>query len=96
MRLNKVKSKNAISYYIIRSVRRNGKNSSEIVKKLGTEITSDNIDDLINIIENAGKYANIQEVKDFAWQKQGQGAKNTVDFLVKKQLELSKNDRISV
>ena len=37
MRLNKVKSKNAISYYIIRSVRRNGKNSSEIVKKLGTE-----------------------------------------------------------
>ncbi len=37
MRLNKVKSKNAISYYIIRSVRRNGKNSSEIVKKLRTE-----------------------------------------------------------
>lgn len=37
MRLNKVKSKNAISYYIIRSVRRNGKNSSEIVEKLGTE-----------------------------------------------------------
>lgn len=37
MRLNKVKSKNAVSYYIIRSVRRNGKNSSEIVRKLGTE-----------------------------------------------------------
>ena len=37
MRLNKVKSKNATSYYIIRSVRRNGKNSSEIVRKLGTE-----------------------------------------------------------
>lgn len=37
MRLSKVKSKNAVSYYIIRSVRRNGKNSSEIVKKLGTE-----------------------------------------------------------
>ena len=37
VRLNKVKSKNAVSYYIIRSVRRNGKNSSEIVKKLGTE-----------------------------------------------------------
>ena len=37
MRLNKVKSKNAVSYYIIRSVRRDGKNSSEIVKKLGTE-----------------------------------------------------------
>lgn len=37
MRLNKVKSRNAVSYYIIRSVRRNGKNSSEIVKKLGTE-----------------------------------------------------------
>ena len=37
MRLNIVKSRNAISYYIIRSVRRNGKNSSEIVEKLGTE-----------------------------------------------------------
>ncbi len=37
MRLSKVRSKNAVSYYIIRSVRRNGKNSSEIVKKLGTE-----------------------------------------------------------
>lgn len=37
MRLNIVKSKNATSYYIIRSVRRNGKNSSEIVEKLGTE-----------------------------------------------------------
>ena len=37
MRLNKVKSKNATSYYIIRSVRRNGKNSSEIVRKLGTD-----------------------------------------------------------
>ena len=37
MRLSKVKSKNAVSYYIIRSVRREGKNSSEIVKKLGTE-----------------------------------------------------------
>ena len=29
VRLNKVKSKNAVSYYIIRSVRRDGKNSSE-------------------------------------------------------------------
>ncbi len=37
MRLNIVKSKNAISYYVIRSVRRDGKNSSEIVEKLGTE-----------------------------------------------------------
>ena len=37
MRISKVKSKNAVSYYIIRSVRRDGKNSSEIVKKLGTE-----------------------------------------------------------
>lgn len=37
MRLNKVKSKNAVSFYIIRSVRRNGKNSSEIVEKLGSE-----------------------------------------------------------
>ncbi|MGI6501649.1 MAG: IS1634 family transposase [Anaerostipes sp.] len=37
MRLNIVKSKNAKSYYIIRSIRRDGKNTSEIVEKLGTE-----------------------------------------------------------
>lgn len=37
MRLKISPSKNAKSYYVIRSVRRAGKNSSEIVEKLGTE-----------------------------------------------------------
>lgn len=37
MRLKISPSKNAKSYYVIRSVRRDGKNSSEIVEKLGTE-----------------------------------------------------------
>lgn len=37
MRLKISPSKNAKSFYIIRSVRRDGKNSSEIVEKLGTE-----------------------------------------------------------
>lgn len=37
MRLKISPSKNAKSYYMIQSVRRNGKNSSEIVEKLGTE-----------------------------------------------------------
>ena len=37
MRLKISPSKNAKSYYVIQSVRRNGKNSSEIVEKLGTE-----------------------------------------------------------
>ena len=64
----------------------------EAIKKIGTEITSENIMNLAGVIENAGKYANIQEVKDFAWQKQGEGAKNVVDFLVAKQAELMKND----
>ena len=38
MRLMISPSKNAKSYYVNQSVRRNGKNSSEIVEKLGTEI----------------------------------------------------------
>lgn len=37
MRLKISPSKNARSFYVIQSVRRNGKNSSEIVEKLGTE-----------------------------------------------------------
>lgn len=37
MRLSISKSKNAVSFYAIRSVTKNGKNSSEIVEKLGTE-----------------------------------------------------------
>lgn len=37
MRLKISPSKNAKSYYVIRSIRRAGKNSSEIVEKLGTE-----------------------------------------------------------
>ena len=37
MRLKISSSKNAKSFYVIRSIRREGKNSSEIVEKLGTE-----------------------------------------------------------
>ena len=37
MRLMISPSKNAKSFYVIQSIRRNGKNSSEIVEKLGTE-----------------------------------------------------------
>lgn len=37
MRLTTNKTKNGISYYIIRSVRRDGKRSSEVVERLGTE-----------------------------------------------------------
>ena len=37
MRLKISPSKNAKSFYVIRSIRREGKNSSEIVEKLGTE-----------------------------------------------------------
>ena len=68
----------------------------EAIRKIGTELTSDNVGDLINVVENAGKSANIQEVKDFAWQKQGEGAKNTVDFLITKQMELNRNGRNSL
>lgn len=68
----------------------------DVIDKLGTEINSENIKNLIPIIENIEKSINIQEVKDFAWQKQGEGAKNTVDFLVKKQQELAENDANSI
>ncbi len=37
MRLNVVRSKNAASLYIIKSYRENGKNTSKIIEKLGTE-----------------------------------------------------------
>ena len=37
MRLNVVKSKNAASFYVIKSFRENGHSTSKIVEKLGTE-----------------------------------------------------------
>ncbi len=37
MRLKISPPRNVKSFYVIQSVRRNGKNSSEIVEKLGTE-----------------------------------------------------------
>lgn len=37
MRLNIVRSKNAASFYVIKSVRENGKSTTKIVEKLGTE-----------------------------------------------------------
>ena len=37
MRLMISPSKNAKSFYVIKSVQKNGKNTSEIVEKLGTE-----------------------------------------------------------
>ena len=37
MRLNVVNSKNAASLYVIKSVRENGRNTTKIVEKLGTE-----------------------------------------------------------
>jgi hypothetical protein len=36
MRLNTVKSPNAVSYYVIRDVSKGGKRSTKIVEKLGT------------------------------------------------------------
>ena len=37
MRLSVSKSSNAVSYYVIRSVYENGRHTSRVVKKLGTE-----------------------------------------------------------
>ena len=37
MRLNKVRSKNATQYYVIKSIYEKGKHSTKIVEKLGSE-----------------------------------------------------------
>jgi len=68
----------------------------DAIKKIGIELTSENINNLVNIIVKAKNTTQIEDIKNIAWQKHGDGAKNTVDFLVAKQLELSENDRNSL
>lgn len=64
------------------------------LEKLGKELTLSNIDkieEMINSLIKSNKLSrDIIEVKNEYWQEQGKGAKNVVDFLIKKQAEVSK------
>ncbi len=66
---------------------------SEIIENIGIKITEDNICNIKEIINNLknNDYQNlINKYKDLAWQKQGEAAKNAVDYLTAKQKELAK------
>ena len=64
-----------------------------ILDKLGQELTMsniDNIEEMINsLVKNNKLSENILKIKNEIWQEQGNGAKNAVDFLIKKQREIS-------
>ena len=62
-------------------------------KTIGTELKPDNIEnieELVNsLINNNSMPEKIEQLKNEIWQKQNEGAKNVVDFLINKQKELS-------
>lgn len=64
-----------------------------ILEKLGKELTLDNIDnveEMINSLVGKNEFSkNNQEIKNEIWQEQSKGASNVVDFLIKKQKEIS-------
>ena len=68
----------------------------ENINSMGTELTINNIKNIEEIItlliNNPSVTDKILQIKNEIWQKQGDAAKNVVDFLIQKQLELSKND----
>ena len=63
------------------------------IREIGTELTKENFKNIVSMIENISNndkvFSAIQNAKDVAWQKQGQSAKNVVDYLIEKQKELS-------
>ncbi len=66
---------------------------SEIIENLGIKLTDDNICNINKIIDNIknNDYQNLTDkYKDLAWQKRGEAAKNTVEYLTAKQKELVK------
>ena len=68
----------------------------ENIHNMGVELTIDNIKNIEEIItlliNNPSVTDKILQIKNEIWQKQGEASKNVVDFLIQKQLELSKND----
>lgn len=66
----------------------------KILDKLGKELTLSNVDKIEemikSLIENNEVSKDILSIKNDIWKEQGNGAKNVVDYLIKKQLEVSK------
>ena len=64
-----------------------------ILDKLGKELTLDNIDNIEEMINSLAVSkdfsSDIIKIKNEIWQEQNNGAKNIVDFLIKKQREIS-------
>lgn len=63
------------------------------IREIGIELTKDNFKNIISMIQNLSSndkvLSAIQNARNVAWQKQGQSAKNVVDYLIEKQKELS-------
>lgn len=62
----------------------------EAAKKMGIELTKENIKDISSLIQNAANADSqvIQEMSDVIWENKGHAAKAVVDYLIKKQEEL--------
>lgn len=85
MRLSVSKSKNAVSFYAIRSVTKNGKSSSEVVEKMGTEAE---IKRKYNC-ENAYEWAK-QHIKELNEAEKNTVHKVLIPFAKDKQIEKGK------
>ena len=64
-----------------------------ILEKLGKELTLSNLDkieEMVNsLVKRKGMSKDILEIKNEIWEKESEGARNVVDFLIKKQKEIS-------
>ena len=70
-----------------------------ILERIGKELTLENIGNIEELVDSLVKNSNssdeILKVKNEIWQEQNNGAKNVVDFLIRKQNEVvNKNDNI--
>ena len=66
----------------------------QVMNKIGIELNDENIYQIDKIVESLKNNEQIKEeihiYKNIFWEKQGYGAKNVVDYLIKKQEELEK------
>lgn len=60
----------------------------EVLNKIGSELTKENVNNLVSIIQNLCSSSEIKEIKNLVWQYQGNGAKNVVDYMVAKYEDL--------
>jgi len=65
----------------------------EVMKKIGREITSNNMDSIVSIVEELSENEEIREeikkAKEIAWQNKGEAGKRAVDFILQKHKEIS-------